>query len=307
MEDKLKRAKDILAHYHQEHLLQFYNELEEEQKKSLLDQILDVNFGEILYLYDKSKTDIVTSTERIEPLPYSVKQNLSISELNIYNRLGIDAISHGKVGVITLAGGQGSRLGFKGPKGTFLLDVKPKISLFEVVCNYLKKANKMYNTTIPWYIMTSIENNNETITFFESHNYFDYPKDSIQFFTQGHLPIINTDGKLVLDSIYKIKQASNGNGNLFDALEKHNLISDMEDKNLEWLFVGGVDNVLLDPTDPLFIGITIYQQTEVASKTLFKVNPADFSWVFAKTDGKPAIVDCENFVSEISAIKNKNR
>ena len=165
----------------------------------------------------------------------------------------------------------------------------------------------MYNTIIPWYIMTSIENNNETIAFFENHNYFDYPKDSIKFFTQGHLPIINTDGKLVLDSIYKIKQASNGNGNLFDSLGKHDLIADMENKNLEWLFVGGVDNVLLDPTDPLFIGITIYKQTEVASKTLFKENPADLSWVFAKTDNKPAIVDCENFVSEISAIQNKNR
>ena len=87
MEDKLKRAKNILSHYQQEHLLQFYDELEEEQKKSLVDQILEINFGEILYLYNKSKTDIVTSTERIEPLPYTNKQKLSTSELSLYTKL----------------------------------------------------------------------------------------------------------------------------------------------------------------------------------------------------------------------------
>lgn len=306
MESQLKKAKKILSKYKQEHLLQFYNELSEEQKSYLLNQILRIDFDEILYLYEKSKSDIFVSTEEIEPLPYINRDNLSLAQLNNYLNLGTDALLQESVGVITLAGGQGSRLGFKGPKGTFLLDLKPKISLFEIVCNYLKEANEKYNITIPWYIMTSMENNALTIKFFEEHNYFNYPKDCILFFTQENLPLINTEGKLILDDLYKIKEASNGNGDLFHALQKHDLIQDMENRNLQWLFVGGVDNVLLNPIDPLFIGATIYEHNEIASKTLFKKEPNDFSWVFARRDNKPAIVDCENFVSELSRITNEN-
>lgn len=120
MNDKLKKAKELLHKYNQEHLLQFYNELTNIQKSNLLNQILDINFEEILKLYDKSKFDVLDSTEEMEPLPYIDKSSLSQSKLNKYTSIGNKAIKSKKVGVITLAGGQGSRLRNKWSKGCFL-------------------------------------------------------------------------------------------------------------------------------------------------------------------------------------------
>lgn len=304
MEDKLNKVKFILHKYNQEHLLNFYKELTNVQKNKLLDQILNINFDLILHLYEQSKIDVLDSTEEIEPLPYCIKSSLEPNKLNKYINIGAKAIKNGKVGVITLAGGQGSRLGFNGPKGTFYLETNPKKSLFEILCDYIKNANTKYKTNIKWYIMTSTHNYFDTINFFENNNYFNYNRNNIIFFTQENLPIIDINGKLVLSEIYKINFASNGNGNLFSSLNRNNLIENMKSNKIEWLFVGGVDNVLLNPLDPSFIGYTIDSKCEVGSKTLFKESPSNKSWVFAKKDGKPSIVDCENFTEEISQIKD---
>lgn len=306
MEEQLNKAKDILIKYKQEHLLQFYDELTDLEKHYLIEQILSINFDEICNLYEDSKFEVFNSTEEIAPLPYMVKSSLSDTEKNFYSEVGTSTIENGELAVITLAGGQGSRLGFKGPKGTFELDTKPKISLFEILCNYLKEASNKLHVNIPWYIMTSTENHDATIDFFEKKNFFGYNKNLISFFIQENLPIIDINGKLVLEEIYKIKVASNGNGNLFRSLQTHNLLDDMISKNIKWVFVGGVDNVLLNPLDPLFIGITVQSGNLVSSKTLFKSNPSDTSWVFALKNNRPAIVDCENFVNEISKIKDSN-
>lgn len=306
MEDKLSIVKKILKKYDQEHLIQFLPELTEKQKSSLLNEILKINFEEILNLYEESKLEAFNSTENIEPLDYSIKSDLSHKQTKYYQTLGIKAIKSGKVGVITLAGGQGSRLGFNGPKGTFCLDIESKKSLFEILCDYLKAYSKKYNITVPWYIMTSTNNYFDTISFFEQHNFFGYGRNNIMFFVQDNMPIIDIDGKLILSEIHKINLASNGNGNLFSSLKKSNLIADMTQRKLQWLFVGGIDNVLLNPLDLVFIGYVIDSNFEIGSKTLFKESPDDISWVFARKDGKPAIVDCENFTQQISQISNKS-
>lgn len=304
MEDKLSEVKKILSKYNQEHLIQFYSELTEKQKSDLLNQILKIDFEEILNLYEESKLEVLNSTENIEPLDYSIKADFTKSEKKQLTSLGVKAIKSGKIGVITLAGGQGSRLGFSGPKGTFSLETTPRKSLFEIVCDYLKKYATKYKINIPWYIMTSTNNYFDTISFFEQNNFFEYGRNNIIFFVQDNMPIVDTNGKLVLSEIYKVNLASNGNGNLFSALKKSNLIKDMEQKKLQWLFVGGIDNVLLDPLDPIFIGYTINSKCEIGSKTLFKENPADISWIFARKNKKPAIADCENFTEEISKLTN---
>lgn len=302
MDDKLSIVKEILEKYNQKHLIQFYNELTESQKSDLLNQILKINFEEILSLYSSSMQEVFNSTEEIEPLPYTDKSILPNSKLKQLHTIGAKAIKSGKVGVITLAGGQGSRLGFKGPKGTFYLETSPKKSLFEILCDYIKRYSFEYNVNIPWYIMTSTDNYFDTISFFEQNNYFGYNRNSIKFFTQENLPIINTNAKLVLSETHKVLFASNGNGNLFSSLRKSNLLDDMTLRKLQWLFVGGIDNVLLNPLDPVFIGYTISSKCEIGSKTLFKELPESKSWIFALKNNKPSIVDCENFVEELSQI-----
>ena len=305
MDDTLNTVKSILIKYNQQHLINFVGELTETQKTKLLNQILNIDFDEIFNLYDEFKDKDPNPTEEIEPLKYVDKSALGANKIKQYTNTGIKAIKSGKVGVITLAGGQGSRLGFKGPKGTFLLETTPKKSLFEITCDYLTKYSKKYKIIIPWYIMTSTSNYFDTINFFEQNNFFNYGRNNILFFTQENLPVIDINKKLVLSEIYRVNFASNGNGNVFKALKKANLIKDMEQKKLQWLFISGVDNVLLDPLDPVFIGYTISAKVDVSSKTLFKEDPLDKSWVFALKNKKPSIVDCENFTEQISEIKNK--
>ena len=304
MDDKLNTAKRILKEYSQEHLLQFYGELTENQRAHLLNQILNINFDEIINLYDEANRT-GSSSENIEPIKYTIKNNLTKNNLKQYFNTGVKAIKSGKIGVITLAGGQGSRLGVKGPKGCFLLDTEPKKSLYEVLCDYIKTTSLKYKVNIPWYVMTSTNNYFNTLDFFEKNDFFGYDRNSIYFFTQANLPVIDINKKLVLSETYDINLASNGNGNLFCSLKRSNLIRSMAQKKLEWLFVGGIDNPLLNPLDPIFIGYTIHSKCKIAAKTLFKQSPDDTSWVFAISNGRPSIVNCELFLKELSQITDK--
>ena len=127
MKANFKKAEDILTKYHQEHLLQFYDELSNEQQEYLVNQILSINFDEIINLYEKSKLTSTISTEYIEPISYYDKLNFTPNDIDIYNSIGQNCIKDGKIAVVTLAGGQGSRLGYKGPKGTFKLETSPSI------------------------------------------------------------------------------------------------------------------------------------------------------------------------------------
>lgn len=187
--------------------------------------------------------------------------------------------------------GNGTRLGYKGPKGTFELELVPKKSLFEICCDNLKNIKAKYNVTIPWYVMTSIYNDEDTKQFFKNHNFFGYPEDAIYFFEQSQLPLIDVSGNLILEETYKIKEASNGNGDVFASMKRNNILKDIHDKNLEWIFFSGVDNVLLDIVDTVFLGLTISNKKLIASKTLLKKNPEDKDWIFAKRNGNPAIIN----------------
>lgn len=302
---KYEIAKEILAKYGQEHLLNFYEELNKEQRELLLEQICHIDFGQILNLYEASKVDEVIPHHVIEPLPYTIKNQLSEAERTYYEEMGKEALLHHKCGIVTLAGGQGTRLGYHGPKGTFELDIKPKKSLFEILCDNLKNIQKDYGITLPWYIMTSIYNDDATKRFFEEKNYFGYPKDSIFFFEQSELPLIDISGKLILEEIYKVKEASNGNGDVFASMKQHGILENMKQKQLEWIFFSGVDNVLLKVVDPLLLGLTISHHKMVASKTLLKKNVQDKDWIFARKNGKPAIMNSCHLTDSMKEAKNK--
>ena len=123
--------------------------------------------------------------------------------------------------------------------------------------------------------MTSEENDSATKAFFEINNYFDYPKEKIRFFKQNKLPIINTDGKLILQEPYLIKEASNGNGNVFKSMKNNGILDDLENQHIKWVSFGGIDNVLLKNFDPLFLGLTIANNMEIGLKSIFKKEPLE--------------------------------
>lgn len=304
MENKLKIAKEIVKKYNQEHLLYFYNELSQEEQNKLIEQILKIDFEKILTLYINSLKPDNISNINISPIPHIEKDKLTNNEIDYYSKIGEAAIKNNEVAIVTMAGGQGTRLGYKGPKGTYMLNLKPiKKSLFQILSENIMQTNLKYNIILPWYIMTSEENDSATKSFFEINNFFDYPKEKIIFFKQNKLPLINIDGKLILQEPYLIKEASNGNGNVFKSMKNNGIIDDLEKKNIKWISFGGIDNVLLKNIDPLFLGLTIANNMLIGSKSIFKKEPLEKTAVYCLKDGKPAILDYNDITLELSESK----
>lgn len=303
---KYNKCKDILEKYDQKHLLSFYDILNGEKRELLLDQILRINFEQICNLYKNSYIEL-EKHDTITPLPYVDKTKLSNKEFKYYNKIGIEAIKSHEFAVITLAGGQGSRLGHTGPKGTFELKLAhTKKSLFEILCDSLKVVNYLYNISIPWYIMTSENNNQATIDFFEENNYFNYPNKNIHFFTQNKLPVVNENGKLMLNELYRINEASNGNGDIYSSIKRNNIIEDLKKQGIKWIFICGIDNVLVNPVDTLFLGLTIAKNYEIASKSIFKEDPNGKEAVFANRNGKPSILMLDEITEEMNNLKDSD-
>ena len=170
--EKYEKVKEILKKNNQEQLLVCYDKLDDQGKEKLLDQILNVDFDLINKLFENTKKPVDVGEDKIEPIEYVDKSKLSKEEYKKLKQIGEDVIKEGKLAVLTMAGGQGTRLGYNGPKGTFDIGLDTHESLFELICKPIKNANKKYGITIPWYIMTSNENNKETVEFFEKNNYF---------------------------------------------------------------------------------------------------------------------------------------
>lgn len=288
----MKTYKELLTENHQEHLLKYIDNANEEQRKNLINQIENLDFNGINSLYKISTDENTIAKSKIEHINYTDKYKLSKDKFEYLTDIGEDVIKNNQYAVVTMAGGQGTRLGHKGPKGTFLLNVSPKpMYLFEILATNLIKANKKYGITLNWYIMTSTENDDQTEKFFEEHNYFNYPKESIKFFKQGNLPLIKEDGKLLVDENYNIKLAADGNGCIYKAMSEDGILNDMNQKGIKWIFIGSVDNALLNMVDPVLLGLTISDKNEIGSKSVVKNNPHEKVGVFCKKNNVPAVIE----------------
>ena len=290
--DKVQDTIDILKMYNQEHIINLIEKLDEDKKQALVEQISKIDFHQLKELYDNTKKEIEIKENKIEPLPYLDKKKLSEEQKEEFQRLGEAILEKGEYAVVTMAGGQGTRLGHSGPKGTFKLDVYGKGKyLFEILAENLKEANQKYGRVIPWYIMTSKQNNDETIEFMEKHNYFGYAKESVRFFAQSELPLVDVNGKLLVGKDMKIKEASDGNGGTYSSLRASGCLAEMKEKGIKWVFIGGVDNALLKMADTILLGMAIDKKVQIASKSIVKANPHERVGVFAKMNGHPAVIE----------------
>ena len=290
--DKVQDTIDILRIYNQEHIINLIEKLDEDKKQALVEQISKIDFHQLKELYDNTKKEIEIKENKIEPLPYLDKKKLSEEQKEEFQRLGEAILEKGEYAVVTMAGGQGTRLGHSGPKGTFKLDVYGKGKyLFEILAENLKEANQKYGRVIPWYIMTSKQNNDETIEFMEKHNYFGYAKESVRFFAQSELPLVDVNGKLLVGKDMKIKEASDGNGGTYSSLRASGCLAEMKEKGIKWVFIGGVDNALLKMADTILLGMAIDKKVQIASKSIVKANPHERVGVFAKMNGHPAVIE----------------
>lgn len=307
MSEKLKQATEICQKYHQEHLLDAYKRINDEKKKEeFLDKVLTIDFKQLEELFEETKQVKDFNEKNIEPIEFVDKSALSKQEYDKYYKLGKDAIENGKLAVVTMAGGQGTRLGHKGPKGTFDLGLDSHKSIFEILTDTIKEAREKYKVDIPWYIMTSEENDKETEEFFEKNNYFGYPKGCVTFFKQGKLPMVDTKGKILINEDGEIKEASDGHGGIFKSLLKDGIIYDMKQRGVEWVFIGGVDNVLVKPVDPVLIGLSIDKGVLAAGKSVIKANPEEKVGVFCKRKGKPSVIEYSEISDQMANERAEN-
>ena len=277
--------------YHQEHLLDYYNSLKEDdpKKKEFLNQLEKIDFELIDNLYKQTGKEEKKSEMKIEPIEYWDKERLG-GKYDFYEMIGKEAIKDGELAVVTMAGGQGTRLGHKGPKGTFDIGLDSHKSLFELLYDSIKEENKKYGVNIPWFIMTSEENNQETIKFFEDNKYFGYEKN-IYFFVQGQLPMIDTEGKILIGENGLIKEAADGHGGVYESLVKSKMVDKMKELGIKWVFIGGVDNCLVRTVDPILMGLAIYKGVTAAGKSVVKANPQEKVGVFCRKNGRPYVIE----------------
>lgn len=305
--DKTQNIIELLKTYNQEHIIKLLNKLEGKEKENLIEQIEKIDFHQIMELYDNTKKELKIKENKIENIAYLDKAKLSKQQKEEFNNLGEELIRKGEYAVVTMAGGQGTRLGHNGPKGTFKLDVYGKGKyLFEILAENLKEANKKYEVTIPWYIMTSKENHNETQTFLEKHNYFGYNKDNVIIFTQSELPIVDTNGKLLINKERKIKEASDGNGGTYSSLRRSGCLANMKERGIKWVFIGGVDNVLLKMADVTLLGMAIQKKVQIASKSVVKANPHERVGAFCKMNGHPKVIEYAELPEKMAEEKDEN-
>ena len=223
-----------LEKYNQPRLINILNKVDNKTKKEIIEELSEINLKEIERLYENIKDTVEVDIGELKPVKSINPDKLTKEQYEEFESAGIDVLKNNKFAVIIMAGGEGTRLGFNGPKGTFKIDVEPKPKyLFEIMADSIQRANKKYDITIPWYIMTSEKNNDEIVSFMEEHNYFGYPKDFVGFFKQGELPLITEDGQIVLDENYKIRKAADGNGSVFKSMRERGVIDDMKEKGID--------------------------------------------------------------------------
>jgi UDP-N-acetylglucosamine/UDP-N-acetylgalactosamine diphosphorylase len=292
----LQEAKDALRGIGQEQLLRYYDELSDGEQKKLLAQIEGVDFS---VLDTFAHPEDLSGKGKIEPI-----EGLRIADIatrkETFFAVGKEAIAQGKVGAVLLAGGQGTRLGFDGPKGAYDIGVTKPLYIFEQQVKNLLEVVEACGAYVPLYIMTSEINHDKTVAFWREHDYFSYPAEYIKFFVQEMAPAVSPAGKVLLAEKGEIALSPNGNGGWFGSMQKSGLLEDVKARGIEWLNTYAVDNVLQRIADPVFVGATILSGCNCGAKVVCKVAPEERVGVLCLQDNRPNIIEYYEMTKEMS-------
>lgn len=310
MDDREMQARELCFQLGQEQLWKAYQRLETtEEKKAFLDSLFKFDQNQLKALEQQVKNAKEEQKDEgevgYEPPDFVVKKQMTEEEKAALDVTGRIAIAQGKLAVVTMAGGQGTRLGHDGPKGTYFIknDGMDK-SIFQILTEIMKKGRKTYQVDIPWYIMTSEENHEDTVRFFRENDCFGYPKGAIMFFRQAKLPMFDEEGKILVGEDKQIKQAADGHGGVFDALRNSGCIKDMKRRGVEWIFVTGVDNIIVEPIDPTFVGLAIENNVLAAGKSVVKARPEEKVGMYCKKNGETTVIEYSEISPEMASERN---
>ena len=295
----------------QEHLLAFYDELTYVEQENLLSQIkkIDLNFIDKIIQEKVLKKEVADVPAEFEPvdylpaLPQNKEQRILYKEAE---EIGRNLLKEGRIAALTVAGGQGSRLGLNGPKGAVEITPIKKKSLFQYFAESLIRAAEKYGHDIFWYIMTSEINDNDTKYFFQKNNYFGLKPELVKFFVQGTMPAFSFDGKILLKDKANIAFAPDGHGGTLRALKSSACLEHMKENSIEHISYFQVDNPLVNIIHPLFIGLHSLNNADVSSKVLEKLEPYEKLGVFCKCKDKIHVIEYSVLPEELAELRDEN-
>lgn len=292
----------------QGHLLAFWDELSEQERSELMSQIEELDLDAIPRLVDQyvknpAKFELPAD---LEPAPYYPRDDRSPVrkwDLEAMRGAGERLLREGKVACFTVAGGQGSRLGFDGPKGCYPAGAVSSKPLFAVFAEGIQATARRYGAALPWYIMTSPQNHEQTVKFFEEHHYFGLHPEDVMFFPQGTMPSLDREsGRILLAEKGRLATNPDGHGGSIRALSRSGALEDMAGRGIEHVSYFQVDNPLVRVADPVFLGLHAAAEDssgEMSSKMVPKAYPEEKMGVFCSVDGRVRVIEYSDLPAEL--------
>lgn len=297
----LEKVKAKLEEYDQEHLLKYYDELSDDEKKALLEEIEATDFDVLNSLKNAShapKRGVITPIESME-LP-EIKEKEAA-----FRAKGLEAIKKGEVAAVLLAGGMGTRLGSDDPKGMYNIGLTKEVYIFQRLIENLMDVVNEAGVFVPLYIMTSDKNNDKTVKFMKEKNYFGYNPDYIHFFKQEMAPASDYEGHILLEGKGKLATSPNGNAGWYVSMHKAGLSAQAIADGVKWINIFAVDNVLQRIADPVFVGAVIEGNFVSGAKVVRKVARDEKVGAMCLEDGRPSIVEYYEMTDELMDAKNE--
>lgn len=316
-QEQLKEVREKYEKAGQEQVFTFYDELSTAEKAALFEQLSSINPAYINEITEKALNPPKAASKdevRLSPLPESATASILESkaeDIEKWYNSGLDKAGQGKVAVVLMAGGQGTRLGSSAPKGCFDIGLPSHKSLFQIQAERIWKIQQLAgkksgrkNTVIPWYVMTSGPTRKPTEQYFEEHKYFGLCKDDVVIFEQGVLPCISNDGKILLESKSKVAVAPDGNGGIYQALLMSNVRTDMRKRGIEHIHAYCVDNCLVKVADPVFIGFSAAKNVDIGTKVVRKRHAKESVGLILEKNGRPDVVEYSEIDSATAEAKD---
>lgn len=302
--DTLRKALDEAG---QNHLVKKIETLADESRERLVEQVEKLDLGAMNRLIDEyvrsePTYDIPEDTEPAEYYPADPGAKVRPYDAAKYRAAGESLLREGKVACFTVAGGQGSRLGFDGPKGCYPAGAVSKKPLFQIFAEGIKATGEKYGKAVPWLIMTSPQNHADTVSFFEEHDYFGLNTDDVMFFPQGTMPSFDLKtGRVLMSDEVTLAASPDGHGGSLKALYASGAIDEMKKRGVEHISYFQVDNPLVKVADPLFLGLHASapdSSGEMSSKMLPKAYAEEKVGLFVKFGGRTRVVEYSDMPME---------